>query len=71
MTGESITDAPYYHELILIISFVPPPPSVSSDELPKMRFVKEFVDSAFVYKFFTDERSKAKLREAKRQNLNV
>ena len=48
--GESVTDAAYHHELevVLIVSFVPP--CASSDELPKMRFVKQFVGSAFTYK---------------------
>jgi hypothetical protein len=67
--GESIAGAPYHHELILIISFVPPPPSASSDEVPKMCFVKEFVDSAFSYKFYTEERSK-ELREEEQQKLS-
>ena len=70
-TGETISDAPYLHEYVLIVSFVPPPPSASSDALPKMRFVKEFVDSTFSYKFFKEERSKAKLREEEQQRLNL
>jgi hypothetical protein len=67
-TGKSITGAlaPYHHEHILIVSFVPPHPSASSDELPKMRFVMEFVDSAF---FYAEERSKAKLREEEQQKI--
>jgi hypothetical protein len=52
-----------------MISFVPPP-SASNDELPKMRFVKEYVDSALTYKFYTEERSKAKLREEAQLKLN-
>jgi hypothetical protein len=49
---------------------VPPHPSASSDELSKLCFVKEFVDSAFSNEFCTEERFKDKLREEEQQNLS-
>ncbi|KAF8161482.1 hypothetical protein B0H34DRAFT_643043, partial [Crassisporium funariophilum] len=62
-TGESITGAPYANEYTYIVQFVPPPPNQGGKALPKMRFVKEFVDSSATVKFFTEERAKAKARE--------
>ncbi|KAF8959946.1 hypothetical protein BDZ97DRAFT_1598129, partial [Flammula alnicola] len=61
--GESVTGAPYGNEYIIILHFVPSPESEGPHALPKIRFVKEFVDSAFSSKFFTEERAKAKVRE--------
>jgi len=65
--GESASGSPYANEYTIIIHFVPAPASEGPNALPKMRLVKEFVDSAFSIKFFTEERAKAKLREAKEQ----
>ncbi|PPR06862.1 hypothetical protein CVT26_003986 [Gymnopilus dilepis] len=61
--GESASGVPYANEYTIIVHFVPVAPG--SQALPKMRFVKEFVDSAFSAKFFAEERAKAKLREGR------
>jgi len=63
--GESASGAPYINEYMIIVHFVPAPPPAGPSALPKMRYVKEFVDSASSIKFFTEERAKAKVREAK------
>ncbi|CAA7260398.1 unnamed protein product [Cyclocybe aegerita] len=59
--GESTLGTPYRNEYTLMITFVPPSPSSPGEpveELPKMRHVKEFVDSAFSANFFSEEQAK-------------
>ncbi|RDB25161.1 hypothetical protein Hypma_007986 [Hypsizygus marmoreus] len=56
-TGESATGVPYLNESMLILHFAPP--KDGGDGLPKICFVKEYMDSATVLKFFTEERAKA------------
>ncbi|PPR07094.1 hypothetical protein CVT24_010915 [Panaeolus cyanescens] len=53
--GESVNGTPYSQEYALIIHFAP---QVDANILPKMTLVKEFVDSAFSIKFFSEERAK-------------
>jgi len=64
MMGESVTGVPFLNELTLMIHFVPPPQNAGPNALPRMRFVKEFVDSEANLKFYKEESTKAKLREA-------
>jgi len=66
--GESASGSPYANEYMIIIHFIPLPSSAGPHVLPKMRLVKEFVDSAVSVKFFAEERAKAKLREAKERS---
>ncbi|KAJ3500254.1 hypothetical protein NLJ89_g9882 [Agrocybe chaxingu] len=59
--GESTLGTPYTNEYTLMITFTSPSrgsPDVHVEELPKMRCVKEFVDSAFSAKFFSEEQDK-------------
>ncbi|KAF4621480.1 hypothetical protein D9613_001045 [Agrocybe pediades] len=61
--GESANGTPYSNEYMSIVHFVPVTPSSDPDALPKICLAKEFVDSAFSIKFFTEEQ--AKLRQKK------
>jgi len=64
LMGESLAGVPLLNELTFMIHFVPPPQHSGPNALPRMRFVKEFVDSEANLKFYKEERAKAKLREA-------
>ncbi|KAG5652914.1 hypothetical protein H0H81_003114 [Sphagnurus paluster] len=59
--GESVFGTPYANEYMISLHFVPP--KEGGDGLPKISVVKEFVDSAFSGKFFSEEF--AKLQAAK------
>ncbi|PPQ85833.1 hypothetical protein CVT25_003464 [Psilocybe cyanescens] len=61
--GVSVSGVPYANEHVLIVHFVPPPVSAGPNALPKMRLVKEYVDSSFSLTFFAQERAKAKERQ--------
>jgi len=70
-TGQTASDVPYVQEYMLVISFVPPPPSPTGGyALPKMRYVKEFVDSVSSQRFFAEEGARARLREEEQQRIN-
>lgn len=49
--GESVSGTPWANEYIFILHFGAP----KADGLPKIISFKEFVDSAAVVKFFTDD----------------
>ncbi|TFK45090.1 hypothetical protein BDQ12DRAFT_674104 [Crucibulum laeve] len=68
--GSSTLGTPYNNEYILILHFTSPPTVTPSSEAsgewtPKIKLVKEFVDSAVSIKFFTEDRAKiaAKVKE--------
>jgi len=70
VSGSGASGEPYSNEIIQVVHFVPASESIDPRTLPKMRLVKEFVDSLFSRKFFTEERAKAKEKEAKSGQMN-
>ncbi|KAH9485738.1 hypothetical protein JR316_0002653 [Psilocybe cubensis] len=61
--GVSVSGVPYANEHVLVIHYAPVSESAGPDALPKMRLVKEYVDSSFSLTFFAQERAKAKERQ--------
>ncbi|KAF9524986.1 hypothetical protein CPB83DRAFT_819287 [Crepidotus variabilis] len=65
--GESICGTPYSNELVLIFHYVPAPSDVGPDALPRVHYAKEFVDSATITKFYSEERVKMIKMEVAKQ----
>ncbi|KAF9558104.1 hypothetical protein CPC08DRAFT_639403 [Agrocybe pediades] len=58
--GRGTSGASYANETTQIIHWKLPPPSSDPHALPKIRLMKEFVDSLFASTFFSNERALAK-----------
>ncbi|KAF6761043.1 hypothetical protein DFP72DRAFT_879911 [Ephemerocybe angulata] len=56
--GTSLSGTPYRNEYVLMIHFTPP---VEAGGLPRMRYLKEFVDSGFSMRFFKEERERQRV----------
>ncbi|TFK33563.1 hypothetical protein BDQ12DRAFT_637405 [Crucibulum laeve] len=70
--GTSTLGTPYNNEYILILHFTSPliatPSSEASGEwTPKIKLLKEFVDSAVSIKFFTEDRAKITVKEREKE----
>jgi ketosteroid isomerase-like protein len=60
--GKSVSGTPFANEYIFIVHFAAAP--LTTGSLPKIKSLKEFVDSAAVMRFFAEDRAANEMLES-------